>query len=312
MKKNRIHIIASILMALLFSACEEIIMEGDISDRHVTLLAPAEGSQLTATSLTFSWEEIEDASGYRLQIARPDFVDPEQIVLDTLVSSTHFSTQLNIGAYHWRVKAVNSGYQTDFTDRSFSVISNENFQNNVVVLQSPVNNITTTSNAQTLSWQALIGATSYQLQVYDATGTVVLDQNLASNSFAYTFGEGSYQWRVRASNGSQYTLYSTRSLFVDSQAPNTPALLLPANNANVPEGDVAFHWSRASVAGTTESDSIYIYSNNTLTNLLLKDAAGSSPYTLDMEAGTYYWYMKAFDAAGNQSAQSSIFSFTAN
>lgn len=304
--------IYAFLLAWVSTSCDEIIMEDDISDERIALVAPADGSQLTSTSITFSWEEVEGASSYRLQVARPNFESPEQIVLDTLVTSLHFSTQMNIGSYQWRVKAANSEFATAFAVRGLSILSNDQFQNNVVVLQSPAHNFITAINTHALSWQPVIGATSYELQIFDDSGTLTASQVLTATSFMYTFGEGSYQWRVRASNGTQHTLFGTRSLFVDTVAPITPTLIAPANNTNLPQGDVAFQWSRSVVPGTVETDSIYVYSNAAMTSLVFKDVTENSPYTRNLGAGTYYWRMQTFDAVGNHSAPTAVRSFTAN
>ncbi|WP_428231947.1 hypothetical protein [Flavobacterium sp.] len=48
-----------------------------------------------------------------------------------------------------------------------------------------------------------------------------------------------------------------------------------------------------------------------MTNLNFKDR-GTSPYNKTMTAGTYYWFVKSFDDAGNQSARSTVFNFTIN
>lgn len=294
-----------------FVSCEEILLETDISDEEVDLIAPADNSSFSSTGVSFTWKVVPDATNYHLQIAKPNFENPTQIVLDTIISRTSFNQQLTVSDYQWRVKAVNSAYETNYSSRFFSVASNEDFQNNTIVLNTPTNNLITKTPLQSLSWQAIIGATNYQLQVYDANSTIALDETLTTTSYDYTFPEGSYSWRVRATNGEKQTLYTSRTILVDKTAPNTPTLVSPLNASTTSNTSISFQWNRTAIAGSTEKDSVYIYTNSSLTTLKQK-AESSNPYTATLTAGTYYWIVQAFDAAGNTSAKSSTFSFTIN
>ena len=302
-----------LLLCLILVSCEEILLEDDISNEVVQLVAPYEGAQFNSTGITFTWNPIENGTQYQIQIARPNFASPLQMITDTTIDTTSFTTQLNIGQYEWRVRAVNSGYSTPYSTRSFTVADNEDFQNNSVTLSSPSNDIITKLASQNLIWQQVIGATGYRLEIVNnTTSTIIFEQDQTSTNYTYTFPEGNYQWRVRATNGTQNTLYSSRSLLIDTTIPNTPTLTAPANQSNFPDNDVIFQWTRTPVAGSTEKDSIYIYNNQSLTNLTYKNLQTSPYNTSTLNDGTYYWYVKSFDEAGNISQQSTVFSFTLN
>ena len=295
----------------MFFSCEEILLEKDISQKVEVLIAPVNNAKFFSTGVTFTWEIVPDATKYQLQIAKPNFANPMQIVLDTMVTTTSFTQQLPIGDYEWRVRAVNSAYSTNYVSRLVSVVSNVDFQSNTVVLNTPANNLNTKTALQSLSWQPIIGATTYQFQVYDRNNTVISDQTITASGLNYTFLEGSYFWRVRASNGTQQTLYSSHSILIDTIIPNTPLLSSPANASTTTNKDVSFQWSRIPISGSVEKDSIYIYTDNALTVLKLKNEA-SSPFTSTLDFGTYYWSTKSFDQAGNVSNKSTVFSFTVN
>lgn len=299
------------IFLITLASCEEILLETDISKSEVQLIAPANNSSFNSTGVTFTWESVADATKYRLQIAKPNFENPTQIVLDTIVTSTYFTQQLAIANYEWRVRALNSAYETNYTSRFFSVVSNDDFQNNTVVLNTPVNNLITKTPLQSLSWQPIIGATNYQLQAYDSNNTIKLDETLTATSYDYTFPEGTYSWRVRATNGEKQTLYSFRTILVDKTAPNTPTLVSPANASTTSNTSINFQWNRTAISGSTEKDSIYVYTESALTNLNFKDK-GTSPYNKTLTTGMYYWFVKSFDDAGNESARSTVFSFTIN
>ncbi|MFW0739838.1 hypothetical protein [Flavobacterium sp. T12S277] len=299
------------IIMLSFVSCEEILLVPDISKKEVSLVAPGNNVALSSSGVTFSWDLVKDAEKYRLQIATPNFDAPQQIVRDTLVSKSSFTQQLNIGKYEWRVKAVNSGYETAYTKRSFEVLNNNDFQNNTVILLTPANNLTTKTALQKLSWETIIGASSYQLQILDENNTLVKEQSTATTVLNYTFDEGKYTWKIRASNGTSQTLYTSRSILVDTKVPATPVLSSPVNASTTTNTSVNFQWSRTPVAGSPEKDSIYVYTESALTNLNFKDKA-TAPYNKTLAKGTYYWFIKSFDEAGNVSPRSTVFNFTIN
>jgi hypothetical protein len=102
-------------------SCDDLIEVVDISDRTVSVLAPTNETVLNTTSITFTWEAIEDAESYSLQIATPSFDEAIQIVVDTTLTSLNYMDVLDNGNYEWRIRAENSDYQTTYTTQSFSI-----------------------------------------------------------------------------------------------------------------------------------------------------------------------------------------------
>lgn len=110
-----------ILVMLVFNSCDDIIEVEDISNKTVTVLAPTNGVLLSNTNITFTWEDVNDAESYTIQIATPSFDNAQQIVLDSTITETSFSKTLNATSYEWRVKAQNSDYNTVYTTQSFTI-----------------------------------------------------------------------------------------------------------------------------------------------------------------------------------------------
>lgn len=307
--KKAMLILSVILLVL--QSCEQIVLEDDISDKEVVLVAPQDNAQFNSTSITFTWEPVQYATKYRLQIAKPNFATPTQIVLDTEVNTTTHTAQLPIGVYEWRVRAISGSTVTPYQTRTIEILSNQNFQDNTVVLTSPINNFTTNNTAQMLTWQSVIGATNYQVQIYNSANTIVSNQTTSGTSMNYTFPEGSYNWRVRATNGTENTLYSSNAILIDVTSPNIPTLVSPANATSATNTNVSFQWSRVNSIGSSEYDKIYIYKDSALTDLH-SETQSTSPYSVNLTSGTYYWYVKGFDSAGNESAKSAVYSVTIN
>jgi hypothetical protein len=117
--------VKKILLALglfiIVTNCDDIIEVEDISKDNVTLLAPTNGATLNITNLTFTWQAVDDAESYHIQIATPSFSEALQIVTDSTIVTTSFSTSLEAYNYQWRVRAENSEYQTVYTTQSFTI-----------------------------------------------------------------------------------------------------------------------------------------------------------------------------------------------
>ncbi len=293
-------------------ACEEggLLIETDISDKTLVLLAPGDGVEVASNVVFFDWAAVEDATTYEIQVATPDFDNPQQLVVNVTDTITSYEQQLNTGNYEWRVRAKNSNYETAYTTASFKVVQAANFSDNIVVLSAPANNLVTNVAGQNLQWQSIDGATLYRIQILE-NGTITDEQTTAATNLDVTFPEGSHTWQVRAENGTENTLYSSREILVDITNPNTPTLTKPVDEVVLTSGGVSFEWTRAAIQGSVEFDSIYVYRDVNLTDLAVKDRA-TSPFDATLVNDTYYWFTKAFDEAGNESPDSSVFSFTVN
>lgn len=110
-------------------SCEDIIEVPDISDQSVEILAPLDNSQLDTLNINFNWNFVEDAEQYRFQIAEPSFMEAEQFLVDELINevdSLNTGNNFNYefatdGDYEWRVKALNSAYETSYTTAGFNI-----------------------------------------------------------------------------------------------------------------------------------------------------------------------------------------------
>lgn len=111
----------SIVILSIFS-CEEIVEIEDISGERLRLLAPTDNSILDTTAVHFYWEPIpEDSVYYQIQIATPTFDNAVQIVLDSMLIPNELSATLDEKPYEWRVRAINSGYETAYSTNSFVI-----------------------------------------------------------------------------------------------------------------------------------------------------------------------------------------------
>ncbi len=172
-------------------------------------LTPANGASNQATSPVLSWEAVDTATGYDLQVADNDgFTKTHTLFVDeeNLSTMSYQVAGLNEGTtYFWHVRARNdagagpwSGTQSFTTETSIEAPAQ-------VVLTAPADDAGDLDTMPTLSWQSTIGADSYTVQVAtdDAFSSVVVDEtNLSETSLAIgPLADGTtYYWHVRATN----------------------------------------------------------------------------------------------------------------
>lgn len=302
--------ISGLAIILILFSCEEVLFEPDISRERVTLIAPANNTEIAANSVRFNWEPVDGATGYQIQIATPSFANANQLLLNTVTDSTFYQMELVQNDYEWRVRAQNSGYATPYASAKFKVVPITDFSSYTVILLSPPNGTITNEETQTLTWEDVPGATQYRVQVLNGNGQPIQSETTTETNLEVTFPEGSLQWQVRAEKDMEFTLYSARNILVDVTPPNIPILTAPEDGEILTDPSVSFDWTRTLVAGSVESDSIYVYRDPDLSDLVLKDKA-MAPFETTLESNeTYYWYMEAFDEAGNNSGQGEVRDFS--
>lgn len=299
-----------ILIFWLMVSCEEILLEEDILESEVELLAPIGRAVVETSAVNLSWSTVDGAVSYKLQIASPDFEAPTQVI-SVSVEESHYIQDLGEGDYEWRVKAINSGFETLYSTAEFQVNYSEEFADQFVVLISPPDQFVSKNEEVELTWSAIEESELYRVQLY-TKGEIVKEEIVSGTSIQISFPEGKTVWKVRAENEAQHTLYSERTLIVDTKMPLAPMLVSPADKWEVSNPAVSFEWEREAVAGTEEVDSLFVFADADL-EMLVEKAQVNLEYNLVLERdSTYYWYMRAYDQAGNQSEDSEVFSFTIN
>jgi hypothetical protein len=305
---------------LTFASCEDI-LEEDITNDIVSPTSPIEGAIIQSNIVNFQWNTLDGADKYRVQL----FDNNQVVILDSLVSQTNLSYPMNSGAYKWRVRGENFGYQSTYSlPISFSVVQSTDLTTQQVILSSPSNSFYTNTNSTNLAWQDLAPADTYNVEiinvtngssiVYQQSGITTTFLNLSNTIFS---SNGEYIWKVKAVNTTSATPFSSRTIFIDRTVPNQPQLGLPANNSTqLINQALTFNWTTAADSGTIQSALSYVieFSNsNTFATLTQSSNASTNSLQQTFTAvGDYYWRVKTLDAAGNVSSYSTIFKFTIN
>jgi len=303
MKKIVRNSLLVVLFTTILFACSDFIVK-DLKNKDVTLLAPANNLVTIQLTHTFWWDFVEGAEGYNLQIVEGSFTSVTNYVLDTLINKNKFVYTLYPGTFHWRVKGVNNGGETNFATFKLEIDSSLDISSQQVILTAPSDlNITNNDNS-TFTWNSLLNADDYLIEIHQNTwggGLVYGPQIVNGTSITTVLPEGTIVWGVQARNATSNTAtsFSIRTLTIDTTPPNMVTLVAPADNATLSNTFNTYSWNQGANTGTALTDDIYFYSDTTATNLIKTAQVVGTSHQDSLGVGTYYWRVQSTDAAGN-------------
>lgn len=296
---KRLPLILFITALILTTGCRDL-LEEDLDGYGLVLLTPPDGYSTSANVVELRWESVPRAEGYRVQVATPDFQNPVSLLHDSLVTSNTFSLSLSPGAYRWRVRAENPNSHTSYYERALTITESASLEGLTPLLSAPVNNSVTAADTIIFNWQALPGADDhrFEVRVGDANGSLVHASITAATEVRMGgFSEGTYAWGVQGQNATSASLFAYRTLTIDRTAPGQPTLTAPANSAELPNAPFTFQWTSGQNAGTSATDSLFV--NDTDEQTVRRALMNATSYEDSLGLGTYTWYIRTTDAAGN-------------
>ena len=313
MRRLTIRITSVFWMLVILTGCNAF-FEANITNQSVTLLAPTSGVKTEIATQTFLWEQIDGASDYRLQIVSPSFDSIRVMVLDTIISTDKFSYVLFPSVFEWRVRAQNSVYQSSWALGKLQIYSTTDLTGQKVNLLSP--GTITNSNTVNFQWDILYNANHYTLVVYKDLwqGSPALNPTVVDTTFlTSTLTDGNYLWGVKAQNSTSETLYSQKSLIVDSTPPTQPVLSAPSNGSVGTSKTISFTWNSSDLTSGISQDTLKVFSDINLSTLVKSVATASKSAQITFtNPAVYYWTVRSVDKAGNVSLTSNAFGFTIN
>lgn len=305
-----------LLITLLLVSCKDFIEE-DISRDTITLNAPANNLQTVILTHTFWWDDLKGAENYKIQIVEGSFSSTIKLVLDSTVTLNKFNFTLYPGQFQWRVKGMNNGSETIYTTFTLTIDSTNDITTQTVVLDSPSDNYYSNTGIVTLRWNSIYLADNYLLDIRENSwsGNSLAGFPVSSINTEYNaiLNDGTYEWGVQAENSvtNTFTGFTKRIITIDTEVPDTVALVLPIHNAILGDSTNSYSWSYPTIdSGTPLIDSIYFYSDIS-GSVLLKSGKGlSANYSDSLGVGTFYWRVRLIDAAGNTGNFSTMRKFT--
>ncbi|MCX6182464.1 MAG: hypothetical protein NT150_11095 [Bacteroidetes bacterium] len=169
-----------------------------------------------------------------------------------------------------------------------------------VTLLSPPNNQSDSILNKLFWWEEVTGASKYQFQIvspsFDSIVTLVLDSTLTKTKFEKTLIPGTYQWRVRAKNGSTATAWRTYNLEVkntQSLAGQSITNMSPINKYISSDYAVNFSWDALAKASSYVFKIRDSIGNTILPNQSLTTASTTHTFVAD---GTYIWSVQGLNS----------------
>jgi hypothetical protein len=280
------------------------------------LANPSDGATVTTGSYSLDWLDQGTGISYRVQVANNNAFNPT-VINAISTTATYDPGVLAADTYYWRVQSIDafgsaSGWSSG---RSFIVSSSSGTNTNTGSAPSAPTGVSTTSGngSATLTWNAVTGATSYNVYWSTTTGVTT------ANGTKITGATSPYA-HSGLTNGTTYYYIVTAVNSYGESTPSTQVSAAPVGTGSVPaaptgltatpgNGQVSLTWN--TVTGAT---SYYLYhsesSNITTANGYKVGTyySGSALFS-GVNGVTEYFIVTAVNSYG-ESAASAIVSAT--
>jgi len=216
----------------------------------VSPVGTAEQPAQAQSPVTFTWNPVANAIGYRVFVARDD--EPFEDV--ALTQQTSDEVELEPGRYRWFVQAFFEGCEPTRSEIAFFVIPDaEGCTRQPPQVVSPANGETVTSPV-TIDWEGVPGAVSYRiLALVEDKLTILGITDADETELELDLFPGDYIFVVQAEFDECSSTESARIHFTvrraDSCPTEAPELVSPPNGATVVEREqLDFVWTPVSGA----------------------------------------------------------------
>ncbi len=268
----------------------------------VSGLSPDDGSSTTTTTPTFSWDAVDGAAKYQIQIADSESAlegSPAVAVSDT--SYTPASALTNLQTHYWRVRAVGEGQAGNWST-AYSL----RVEWGAVSGLSPDDGSSTTTTTPTFSWDAVDGAAMYQIQIAGREsalgGSPLIDEEVSDTSYTPTAALANLQkhyWRVRAVDGEEQAGGWSETQTVQVTWGTVSGL--PDDGSRTTTTTPTFSWGAVDGAAKYQiqiADSESALVGNSLT--VDEEVSGTSykPASALTNLQTHHWRVRAVDGEG--------------
>jgi hypothetical protein len=265
------------------------------------LQSPSSG-QTVAEQPVFRWSRAKAARTYRVQVSQdPTFND---LVDDVVTDSTSFTSSTTYPAdtnLYWRVRA------NDENNIGLNWSAVGTFRRVIPVPSLSPGNPALGADVPVVTWDPVVGATSYTLRVEQGDGTT---KTFAAGSTAFTpigfVGLGNVRWQVRANFpklplGELAGAYSPLQTFTRQIAPPTGVRWTSGRH------HILLSWDSSTNIGTKQYK-VQVSSTNSFSRLIESHATENTSYAPTLsslsykDGGTLYWRVASMDPRGTVGA----------
>lgn len=281
-------------------------------------LLPANSSYVYGEEITFSWDPVEAATRYFLEINSESGWDIESRLHYGPVYSTSIAVEgfpNDDTEYHWRVRAGDGHHWSQWSPAQ-TFTNQGTLEKPELIL--PAEDEIISGTEITYRWKETPGATRYTLEVNSGTDWLndgvkfldTLDNVTEYTDTGYYNNNTTYYWRVRAGNDDTWSQWSDTGVFINAG----PILVTPKDEEEVSGDEITFSWQsmgddvwyllevNSDPGWDPEEQKVYAELDN-ITSYT------DSGYPED---GTVYYWRVLSVSPGGWGAHSAVYSFTSS
>ena len=266
------------------------------------LIAPVAGASVDGSMVSFQWGAVTGATRYQLEITKvSDGTIFRTIDLGNDTTTTQYAFANDGAQYRWRVRA---GSSTQWGAWSL----HRTFTNGAALpaptLSSPANNSELSSSSVLFRWNAVSGATKYQLEVLRGTESepfkdVTVGNITMSEQFGFLRDGTQYRWRVRAGNNTDWGAWSGYFTLTSGQLLAAPVLTSPIITLTpVPGRQITFSWQAVTRAINYELEIVNERTGAFVTKASVGNVTSSPQRGFEDDGTTYKWRVRAASSEG--------------
>jgi len=264
------------------------------SNSQLSLTSPSDNQIVeNSDSLSLQWALYEGAAQYKVQVA--DTSSFTSLLFETTTSGGQFDlTGLDVGSYYWRIQAVDSEERAGAWSESIAFLIQAP---QAPELQMPsFGTVVRNTATPTLSWSAVEGAASYQVQIsyHNDFSSLITEEILTSESFTTSaLTAGNYFWRVRSIDGvgHESNFSSTNAFIVSGSLP--PEGITSEWSRGDSNYDVTLNWEAAEFASSYE---IQVAADSSFINAVTNISVVLESETTGLAVGEYFARVRSINS----------------
>ncbi|GAB5464950.1 MAG: hypothetical protein Kapaf2KO_03860 [Candidatus Kapaibacteriales bacterium] len=276
------------------------------------LIAPPNANTGVDLDTLFTWQPVDGAQGYQLQIDN-DQGFPSPLHNSPVLNVTEYSTNTFLIAfsmrYNWRVRSINSGPNggSEWSQPFY-------FKTRLPepALRYPINDTSDVPVPTQFRFTSVMDADSYLIQISDSQDMTSNVQEFSNLTDTFSLVSSlvtakQYYWRVKSFNTEGDSRWSSVGSF--RTLISTPRLIAPSDSAKGANSQqLAFRWT--SDIGSVR-DSFEIFRDENLTDLVTTRSTVDTTVSISgLDGGsTYFWRVASYDGT-NWSSWAEPFQFT--
>ena len=253
------------------------------------------GSAASTNSISLSWNKVTGADSYQIDV----YKNGKWTYLTKTSGTSFTATGLSAGtSYQFRIFAYNGSQYSSSAKVTVSTksASTSTKPSAVTVFKDS----STSTNSITLTWNKVSNADSYQIDIYKNGKWMYLTKTSGTSYTATGLSAGtSYQFRIFAFNGSQYSSSTKLTASTKSSTSTAkPSAVTGFKTSSTSANSITLTWNKVSNADSYQID---VYKNGTWT--YLTKTAGTSYTVTNLAAGTSHQF-RIFAFKGSQFSSS--------